>query len=87
MKDNLLKKSVEQMLVDTEQGMALVDYRPSDKDVTINEDGEKSYTQEYLDNMPFELALGVGPIPLLKLNHLICGDMMIPKTEVRLETV
>jgi len=60
MKDNLLKKSVEQMLVDTEQGMALVDYRPSDKDVTINEDGEKSYTQEYLDNMPFELALGVG---------------------------
>jgi hypothetical protein len=57
---NPLKKTLEKMLVQTEQGMASVNYQCTEEDLTINENGEKSYTQEYLDNMPTELALGVG---------------------------
>lgn len=48
------------MLVQTEEGMASISYHPTEKDLTINENGEKTYTQEYLDNMPTNLALGVG---------------------------
>jgi hypothetical protein len=60
MKADLLKDTLDRMLQQTEQGMDEFDYTPKKKDITVNEDGEKTYTQEWLDNMPTPLAMGVG---------------------------
>ena len=60
MKTNLLKDTLDRMLQQTEEGMDEFNYTPTEGDITVNKDGEKTYTQEWLDNMPTPLAMGVG---------------------------